>query len=324
LDWEDIVAGKDKEKSKKFVYKQLNKYTPIKWISFTELKALNHYEIWDKIFRNFFEFKLALSSYKDNRSRKKAIKKLQFKDIVPLSIQSDENYLLENGSIRTSRQILWYLHWDIWELILFLLVEWFLKSPVFFSKIRHCKSSSWDKVKWSDWIHIELSDEWDIVYNFLESKINKDFDSSLSQVIESNNEFISNLWEWGLNSEVTILYNNHTVIDNRFIDLLWDNYESIIAPYLDDKTKQIELKYNIVSLIWYNCDLYKRFLEKEPDLEFLYINTTSIKRIKNVLKEYKLIENKLNWKKVTIFLLPLIDEVKLIKTFLHEIEITDE
>jgi len=51
-----------------------------------------------------------------------------------------------------------------------------------------------------------------------------------------------------------------------------------------------------------------------------YVDTNTIKRITLLLEKYKGIEDKLNGRKVRVFLLPLIDEIDLIKIFLDKIK----
>jgi hypothetical protein len=200
-----------------------------------------------------------------------------------------------------------------------LLTEWALKSPLLFSKVKHCKSSPWDKVKWSDWIHISADENDNIFYNFLEAKINKDFKSSLRQVIESNKEFLDNNWKWDIDNEITILYSNIDTIDKKYHFLFKGGFEKSIFPYLK-KAKQNKLPFHIVCLISYNWDQYKNYkngIISKKD----YIDKISLSRIKNILSEYKLIEDKLNWRRIKIFMLPLINEVELIKIFLNKIKV---
>lgn len=320
LDWENFIEWMSNKDSINFVLKQLNHYTPINAISYSYIKSLYNIEVWEYLFSKWDDFIEYLEWLEDNNLRKNACNSLKNSEIIIKDIYSDEKYILSNGSIKTSRQILWHLHWDIGEFILFLLVEGFLRSPLLFSKIRHCKSSPQDKIKWSDWIHIELDDENNYLYNFLESKINKDFSSSLKQSIESNNEFLSNNWEWDINNEVTILFNNNSIINNRYDFLFNWKYNNYIVPYLNSNIKQENINFNLICLLWYNCTEYSNMKNNLINISD-YIDSYSIERIKKILINYKKIEKNLSWKKVRIFMLPLIDELELIKVFLDKIKI---
>lgn len=311
LDWECDPSKKN------WILKQLNQYMPVRGITLTKLRSLptiNHsegIETWEEII-------LKIQSLgKDKKKVKKLIENITFEDIKSVDLESEEDYLLDSWSIRSARQILGYLHGDLWEFLLFFLVEWFLEHPVLFSKVRHCKSSPWDKVKWSDGIHIGIADG-KYVYNFLEAKITKSFDDSLRQSLASNVEFLSNDGEWDLNNEVTILFNNTANVDKKLNSLFKRGFQSEIEPYLDNLGEQQEMNFCLSCLLSYNCDLYWASLISMDHIG--YVDTISVGRIQNLLKEYKNIENLLWGRQVNVFLFPLKDEIEIIKLFLSKIK----
>lgn len=320
LDGDSNIEWLSHEESSNYVFKQLNHYIPIEWISFSYIKTLGKLKSWEKEFANWDEFISYIQQIENHKDRLKLFENISFKKINALDLNIEDSYVLSNWAIRTSRQILWYLHWDIWEFILFLLTEWVLKSPLLFSKVNHCKSSPWDKVKWSDWIHISVDESDNIFYNFLESKVNKDFWSSLSQVIESNKEFLNNVWEWDISNEISILFSNKDTIDKKYKFLFQNGFIKVVVPYLNDKIAQNNLLFDIVCLISYNCNHYKNFKEGSFSKED-YIENNTLTRIENILSKYKLIEDKLNWRKVKVFMLPLVNEIDFIKIFLDKITV---
>lgn len=266
-----------------------------KWIDFIEEKSWRLY-IKDDLKK---EEKLALIDFIKNQ------KVLNLKDInkgIKYIIYWNNNKF----SFLTSKQILWYLHWDIWEFILFFLVEWYLKNPVLFSKVQHSKSSPWDKVKWSDGIHIWYKN-WKPNFIFLESKFKNDFSLCLEKTIDSQKEFL----EWGISKEIIILSKESSTIDWLWCyGKLFNNwFEEYINPYRRKKIKFNELPFDLVSWIIY---------ELWDDYE--YIEKETFKRINNTLKKYKEIEKILGNRKVTIFLLPLVNDEELIKIFLEKIK----
>jgi hypothetical protein len=311
LDWENDASKKN------WILKQLNQYIPVRGISLTKLHSLtsiNHSEgteTWEGIIVKIRALE------KDKKKVKKLIENIPFEDIRSVNLESEEDYLLDSWSIRSARQILGYLHGDLWEFLLFFLVEWFLGHPVLFSKVRHCKSSPWDKVKWSDGIHIGLVDG-QYIYNFLEAKITKSFDDSLRQSLASNVEFLSNEGEWDLNNEVTILFNNTANVDKKLNSLFENGFQSEIEPYLDNPEEQQSINFCLSCLLSYNCDLYWASLISGNHIG--YVDSVSVKRVQDLLKEYKSIEVLLWWKQVNVFLFPLKDEIEIIKLFLSKIK----
>lgn len=320
LDGETTIEWLSHDESCNYVFKQLNHYIPIEWVSFSYIRTLRWLEIWNQKFNNWDEFIAYFEQIESHKDRLKLFENIPFNTINVLDLNIDDSYVLSNWAIRTTRQILWYLHWDIWEFILFLLTEWVLKSPLLFSKVNHCKSSPWDKVKWSDWIHISIDEDNNVFYSFLESKINKDFSSSLSQVIESNKEFLSNIWEWDINNEISILFSNKDTIDKKYKFLFQNGFIKTIVPYLNDKPSQDNLPFDIVCLLSYNCNNYKSFKEGIFDRS-TYIESSVLNKIESVLLKYKWIEDKLYWRKIRIFMLPLVNEIDFIKIFLDNIKI---
>lgn len=296
--------------------KDLNQYTPKIWMLLDDFIDV---EIWINKWSYYIEdkeWKILIKDSLKKDEKKELINYLETKQLLNIeNINHDKKYIIlwKNNKIYfpTSKQILWYLHGDIGEFILFFLVEWYLKKPVLFSKVQHCKSSPWDKVKWSDWIHISYED-WKPKFIFLESKFRNNFWACVDETIESQEEFLINQWEWDINNEIRILYKNNLIVSWLwYYKTLFENwFFNFINPYWRKEINWNDLHFDLVSWIIY--ELW--------DYNTDYNQTETIDRINYTLKKYKNIEKLLNNKKVTIFLFPLISDVELIKTFLNKIK----
>lgn len=312
----------DKSKDKDIVdsieaTKDLNQYSPKIWMW---LEDFEKSDIWNKKWIEFIQKngkKICFEEEIDKEELKLIINFLRKQKLLDISnINKSERYIIvwKNNKIYfpTSKQLLWYLHWDIWEFILFFLVEWYLKKPILFSKVQHCKSSSWDKVKWSDWIHISY-ENWNAKFIFLESKFRNDFISCVDETIDSQEEFLINKWEWDLDNEIRILFKERFTIDWLWFynDIFENWFEKYINPYRRNEVESSMLPFELVSWIIY--ELWDKYKEN-------YLENETVWRIEKILIKYKNINTLLKGKKITIFLFPLVSDEKLIKLFLEKIK----
>lgn len=321
-DWdkEKTKTSKHLEKAKQ----RLNQYTVKRWQIFSTFEV-TEFHIEGKV----YNWKFLYENYEKEKSFKNAIinylkeKELKLSDFE--NLDSNEKYIVlwknDKVMINSKRQAFSYLHWDIWEFILFFLTEWLLWAPILFSKIRHSKSAAWDKIKWSDWVHINYSEKWNykIKHLFLESKYNKNFSDSISQAIDSQKEFIENKWTGTFDNELFILDANIDTIDKLYWEIFINWYEDFLNPYYLWEKWIDSFEYDLVTWLIYQSDIYSNLINSEIGIND-FIEKSTLKNIDEVLKNYKKIEKGLKNRCVNIFLLPVIDEVELIKVFLSKIE----
>lgn len=245
----------------------------------------------------------------DDKIKAKIINVLQTKNIELENIIPKKHYVCIikwKIDIKTSEQILWHLHWDIWEFILFFLTEALLWKPILFSKIQHTKWARWDKVKWSDWIHIDYKD-WKPSFIFLEAKMKKDFHDCITEVISSHWTFLQEHWDANIDNEINILFANRYTIDALWFTTIFQNgFEKYINPYRRKEISKDEFPFSLVS-----CIMYENNSSYNEEL--------TIWRIQKTLEKYKTIENLLKNRKVSIFLFPMINQTELLKNFLEQI-----
>lgn len=245
----------------------------------------------------------------DDGTKKEIINFLQTKIIEIEHIIPEKKYICiiqKKIDIKTSEQILWHLHWDIGEFILFFLTESILWKPILFSKVLHSKSAKWDKVKWSDGIHIDY-ENWKPSFVFLEAKMKRDFSDCVNETISSHETFLQENWDANLDNEINILFANKDTIDAGWLGYIFQNgFEKYINPYRRKEIPKDELPFSLVSWVMYeNISAYDEKL--------------TIWRIQKVLEKYKSIESMLKNRKVTIFLFPSFSQTELLKNFLEQI-----
>jgi len=292
-------------KYQKKAYEWINNYTPKTGILLEDFKK----EVfWWKVGEYFLDDdKLKQLKKGDKDLIIKYLKTSTISNV--LELEKWKKYILLSKhnkiSIQSESKILWYLHWDIWEFILYFLVEWFLKSPILFSKIRHSKSSWALKINWTDWIHFKI-DEWAPKFLFLESKFKKDFSLCVEETIWSQKKLLENEWEWDINNELHILESKWPIIWNDF-DIFFENwFEDFINPYYIGDKDQKKLPFDLVSWIIYEL------------IDTQFIEEKTVSKIKTLLEWYKDIEKLIGGRKVTIFLLPLVDNEEILKQFLDK------
>lgn len=302
-DWNRDWVRSDLHKSK--AYEWVNNYTPRTGILLEDFKK--HTFGW-KTWEDFIQGNKIVDITKNEKELiVEYLKTSQISDV--LELQEWEKYVLLSKhnkiSIQSQSKILWSLHWDIWEFILYFFVEWFLHSPILFSKIRHSKSSWADKIKWTDGIHFIIEDDQPKLL-FLESKFKKDFFGCVDEVVSSQFEFLDNTWEWDINNELHILEWKWPLVDKDFWIFFEEGFEKFIDPYYTWELNQKELPFDLVSWLIYEHDT-SHFIEEE-----------TLERVNALLKAYKDIESSLAWRKVTILLLPMLSSEEILKIFLDK------
>lgn len=294
----------------------INKYIPVNWLLLENFeKEMFNGKPWS----DFIEWSDIIVDKSNLKWIRGFLRQQSVQNVK--DIESDKRYVILSAKnkpvIQTWSQILWSLHWDIWEFILFFLTESILKEPILFSKFQHCKSGPWDKIKWSDWIHIKYNN-WVLKFSFLESKFKKDFAGSLSETIISQKKFLENKTpEGSLDNEIRIIDSNESIVDKWFPLLFGDSFKHYINPYFRKEKDQKDLPFDLVSWLIYECSSYWDILNKKKDIK-AHIDDVTSDRIQKTLEGYKEMEWLLDNRKVTIFLLPLINNEELIKTFLDQ------
>ncbi|EKD44784.1 MAG: hypothetical protein ACD_71C00007G0006 [uncultured bacterium (gcode 4)] len=271
---------------------------------------------------------------------KQKLNNYNFDEHLPLSglcLDWVEEYEIDdvmyNGKKSDKRQsvshleILAHLHWDLGELILFILTEGFLQSPSLYSKIK----TKWEedgKVKGSDGVHIFHNWENFGLY-FWESKITKWITDAWVQAKKSIETFIANKdleaferdssipvrrWLW---KEIRVIWDQFNSVQLKY-PLLAERICKFINPYRDNfDTQNNDLPYEIVVFYWYRCENYKKFLGAST-VEADYRKYVS-GLCEKLFRDFSSVA--VNSKKVKLFLLPLTDEVELIKQFLLQTKV---
>lgn len=259
----------------------------------------------DNFLYSIFEHIITFSWEKYNEYTKENLKyeesidylKKYFED-YPNELENITKEDLDNPKIR------WKISWlkEIWEIILFFLIEWLLNAPIAISKVR-TKTSSKMPVYWADWIH--LSSDFSELF-FWEAKLNNKFENSKIQSRDSIEWFSSDkdLVKFEL-KVITSQLNNIPNEKNEVIN-------NLINPYYNREKVITELPYSITCLLWYEDEDFKLFIDTKN--EALYKDKL-IKKIKSLLSYYKIKETKLENKKIIFFLFPFLDMLEFLKKY---------
>lgn len=203
-----------------------------------------------------------------------------------------------------NKKFQWKVSWlkEVWEIILYFLLEWFLESPIAISKIP-TKTSNKMPIFWADWIHIS-SDYSKLL--FWEAKLNNKLSYWKEQSRESIEWFIKTKWK--VFFELKVITSQLGNLPKNKENIIWN----LINPYYENEEKIKSLPYEITCLLWYEDEDYKLFVEnKDKDI----YEQKLFKKIEWLLSYYNLKNKELEDKKIIFFLLPFIDILDFLKKY---------
>lgn len=203
-----------------------------------------------------------------------------------------------------SKKYQWKISWikEVWEIILFFLLEWFLNAPIAISKLP-TKTSNAMPIFWSDGIHI--SDDYSKIL-FWEAKLNSNLSNWKKQSRDSIEWFIKTKWK--VFFELKVITNQLRNLPPNKESIIWN----LINPYYENENNIGKLPYEITCLLWYEDEDYKDFLKYKD--KWLY-EKKLFEKIKWILSYYHLKNEELDNKKITFFLLPFIDILDFLKQY---------
>ena len=219
-------------------------------------------------------------------------------NMVPRATKNGTSYLIDKDIESLNKQR------ELWEIILFFLIESILESPLALSKVK-LKTSGQMPVHWSDAIHINSNGE---TLLFWESKITNSLSNWIEQSRDSILKFLSKDPIFYISEEISVISRNiHSISPSKF-----DHVKSLINPYHNDEKEKNDFPFEIVCFLWYEDDIYKNYLadgDENKYMEWLY------KKIEWLLVYYDGKNSELLNKKITFFLLPIPDIFNLLKLY---------
>lgn len=199
---------------------------------------------------------------------------------------------------------------EVWEFLLYFLTESILEHPMIISKMK-CKTNPNMPIFWSDGVYIWI-ENWNLKFYFGEAKICSSLQNAKK---ESKESFWTTLQpEQILNNDINLLCNN--LWNLRSDDpVLINQINQILNPFNEEEIDITLFNYDIICLLWYECDVYKSNKNKIYSKEYLDKVIFDIKYLFRYYKDISGLENK----KINFFLLPLYDHKQLIVDFLNQI-----
>lgn len=199
---------------------------------------------------------------------------------------------------------------EIWEFILYFLTESVLWYPMLISKMKF-KTNTTMPLNWADGIHIGVDAGGKLQIYMGEAKICNSLDNAKTQAKDSLSTSLSP--EVMLNTDLNLIWRN------QYDWNIWDNtelrakLEQLINPFFEEDEQVEQFNFDIVCLLGYECDHYKKNIDKLiSDAD--YLNEVE-KKLKSIFRTFKNISSLWD-RKIQFFLLPLFNHEDLIRWFL--------
>ena len=190
---------------------------------------------------------------------------------------------------------------EVWEILLFFFIESLLEAPILFSKMP-LKTNTQMSVFWNDAIHINK--DWNCMI-FWESKITKTIRNGKEQSRES---LIKHTSTQKIQDEISVVSNNIWLIPTEKLNLIKD----FLFPYSNEEKNINEMPYELTCFMGFEDSDYLDFLEKKNEKEYL---AKTYEKIEGILKYYQSKEKELKNKKITFFLLPILNIFKFLQQY---------